>query len=440
MITEEEYQIMKNQLLMMTDENDEIENKIQKLQAQNTQIPLLKQELLEAQTSLAKMNDEFEQEQLKLTSQFSKFSGQNENHEIKENEQKLNQLTENLQHVKSEFDRLSDEELQLAEQLANSAQKDNQLQILLEDADKFFQKYDIALPQLQACRMSGILIDDLLVQAENLKIAREAQHGRRFRLNGWKQQALAINETQGVAYSDLERDLKAKLDDLYKEEDNLSKIENTKAQVETRKSELSMSISKELNNVESMKQEASETMEKARKELEEMRATLENNKNEISEMRNTVQNYKRSEQKTIQKKLGIVRDLEKRLIQERQNLPTVSIDSPFVEELTKTVDAEMREREQMTKDFRAMERELKRVQEEASRKTQVIEEVSKVPPNDEPVSEDVSYADFLNLVKETEIKHLSFVSDLQGIAELLACAEQENDVLRETLSELSNPQ
>ena len=133
MITEEEYQIMKNQLLMMTDENEEIENKMQKLQAQNSQIPLLKQELTEAQASLAKMNDEFEQAQIKLTQEFSRLAAQPQNLESKELEQKLNQVKDNLQHAQQNLGILDDDETDIAEQLADKAQKDNQLQLLLEE-------------------------------------------------------------------------------------------------------------------------------------------------------------------------------------------------------------------------------------------------------------------------------------------------------------------
>ena len=436
MITQEEYLQMKEQLLSITDENEALEEQIQKYQAKNSQIPLLKQELQEAQIALEKMNTEFEQAQLKLNEEFTRLSSQNNSNPDLEN--KLSSANEKLQNAKDYYQHLFDEEATVAEQLAETAANDNNLQLLLEESVHFFDKYDIVVPQLQASRFTGILVEDLLYQVETLNTDREAQHGRRFRLNGWKQQAMAVNETQKVALSDLERDLKSKLDEVDKEEEKLSKILNEQAQVETKQSELGMELSHQTKEVEIQKENTNKEIENAKKEISEIEEKIKNNENDIQEMRNTIQNYKRNEKKKIQKKLGIVRDLEKRLTQERQNLPLVSIDSPIVSELTKTIDAEMREKEKMQYDVKELEKQLKRYQEDTSRKTIAIQEFSTIPPFDEPVSDELCYKEFLNFVKETEIKHLSFVSDLQSLAELLACAEQENSVLRETLSEIEN--
>ena len=436
MITQEEYLQMKEQLLSITDENEALEEQIQKYQAKNSQIPLLKQELQEAQSALEKMNTEFEQAQLKLNEEFTRLSEQNNTKPELEN--KLSSANEKLQSAKQYYEHLFEEEASLAEQLADRAGNDNDLQLLLEESVHFFDKYDIILPQLQASRFTGILVEDLLFQVETLNTEREAQHGRRFRLNGWKQQATAINDTQKVALSDLERDLKKKLEEVNNEEEVLSKTLNEQAQVETKKSELVMQLSHQTNEVEIQKQKTQSEIEKAKKEITEIEAKIKQNENDIQEMRSTIQNYKRNEKKKIQKKLGIVRDLEKRLTQERQNLPLVSIDSPIVSELTKTIDGEMREKEKMQYGVKELEKQLKRYQEDTARKTLAIKEFSSIPPFDEPVSDEKCYKEFLNFVKETEIKHLSFVSDLQSLAELLACAEQENSVLRETLSEVEN--
>lgn len=440
MITLEEYGQMKEQLLQMSDEHEMMENQIQKLQAQNSQLPLLRKQLADSTAALKKLEDEFTQTQLKLNEEFDRLSDMDaiKTPEIKLNEQKEAYLQEQLTKMKQKYDGLFDEENQIMENLANAAAQENDLTILIDDADKKYAKYEVLVHQLQTCRMMRFHIEDMLENCDHLRIEREAQHGRRYRLNGWKQQASVINQQQVIAHNDLIKDFNEKAKELQEEERKLSEVYTTQASCQSKLSDLEIEISQ----LEKSNSEASQTthaeIEKERDEIQKLKQKLASNKSEISEMRNTIQNYNRSEAKAIQKKIGMVRDLEKRLIQERKNLPVIQIDSPYVEELTRTVDAEMREREKILFEVRDLEKELKRVRADSDRKTVVIEEFSTVRPSDEPLSDEVCYRDFLNLLKEAEIKHVNYVSDLQGIAELVACAQQEMDVLRETLSELSH--
>ncbi|OHT04129.1 hypothetical protein TRFO_06437 [Tritrichomonas foetus] len=450
MLSAEEYHVLEEQVEQLNIENDVCQQKITILLENNKEIPLLKKSIKKIKKEIAESEAEYEKtietlneqlndhssitrspsKSLSITTSLNSLLGFPD--DIQYNTAKSKLDTEN-----ERFEQLVNEEIQVAESLEKSANKEQILSNKIQDLINFIQKCEVLKPQVETYLGCGLYIQDLVSRLDDVKKQRKIQKGRQYRLNNWIAQTNAVHDSQMQIFNGLEKDL-VNLGNKHKElEDDYHQVEILLRNETTKFNQEEFNILEALESKEKYEKETMNLVDQSNKKLEEMRNSIPKIDEQMKQIQNEINSHGVKKKKLLQKKLEMVQQLKKRITMERKAMQKQDISSELVMELTQVEENHLLEKEKIEKEVRLIEDKLKWLQANAEKKKQIIEELDKsVFPMDEPVSDSQCMKMFAQSLEEVKITNSALLSDMQEIGMELAGIEGENESLRTILSSL----
>lgn len=449
MLSNEEFRVMKNQIVELQTENEDLSQKIEVLLDCNRQITLIKQTISDIKEEIDKSKAEYAKTIESLNNQLEDYqdgkvptsiinSFYNSIAKLKNQEElQLNSAKSKLESETSNLVELSQKEAELYEQIDGTASQEQLISNQIQDYNNFFNSFAVLKPQIETCMGCGLLIQDLCTKLTNLKKERSVQSGRRFRLKNWK-----LRKTQ---------DYQIQSDLMLKHEQDLQRINEKSKGVEAELHDVENQLRNEITNLSKEEYEILEAQsanEKYEKETENITKkahdnimTIKNKKipdidNRNHNIQSEINNYGIKKKKLLQKKLEMIQQLEKRIDWERQTIQKKDIVSPIVEELTNVEEQNLLEKEQMEKEIKSLEERLQWLQADAEKKTLIIKELEKVVPLDQPVDEDTCLKMFYKSLDDVQVTNGALLNDLQMVGNELQGIEGENQSLKTILSQL----
>ena len=449
MLSNEEFRVMKNQIVELQTENEDLSQKIEVLLDCNRQITLIKQTISDIKEEIDKSKAEYAKTIESLNNQLEDYqdgkvptsiinSFYNSIAKLKNQEDlQLNNAKSKLESETSNLVELSQKEAELYEQIDSTASQEQLISNQIQDYNNFFNSFAVLKPQIETCMGCGLLIQDLCTKLTNLKKERSVQSGRRFRLKNWK-----LRKTQ---------DYQIQSELMLKHEQDLQRINEKSKGVETELHDVENQLRNEITNLSKEEYEILEAQsanEKYKKETDNITKkahdnimTIKNKKipdidNRNHNIQSEINNYGIKKKKLLQKKLEMIQQLEKRIDWERQTLQKKDIVSPIVEELTNVEEQNLLEKEQMEKEIKSLEERLQWLQADAEKKTLIIKELEKVVPLDQPVDEDTCLKMFYKSLDDVQVTNGALLNDLQMVGNELQGIEGENQSLKTILSQI----
>lgn len=453
MLSNEEFNVMKNQLVQLQTENDEITAKIGVLKDSNRQIVLIQQAIAEIKEDIEKSKAEYAKTIESLNSQLEDYQDgkvpssiintfYNSIAKLKNQEDlQLSNVKAKLESENSRQVELSQKEAKLYEKIDNAASQEQLISNQIQDYNNFFNSFTILRPQIETCMGCGLFIQDLCAKLNNLKKERSVQSGRRFRLQNWKKRK--------------NQDFQIQSDLMERHQKDMDRIKEKSFGVEAQLHTLEVQLRNEVNALSKEEYdlfEANTEKEKYDKETEklvnkaqEVIANIKTNTipdidNQINNIQSEINSYGMKKKKLLQKKIEMIRQLEKRIDFERQTLQRQDIVSPIVEELTNVEEQNLLEKEQIEKEIKQLEEQLRWYQANAEKKTLVIKELEKVVPLDQPVDEDTCLRMFYKSLDDVQVTNEALLNDLQMVGNELQGIEGENQSLKTILSQMEGPE
>jgi len=445
MLTKEEYKHLKEKHNRLSEMNVEYDAQIELLKAQNQQIPHLSKQLEEIKKDRERMEEMFSVEINEANMQIVNFRKSNPSirgivsskiPEPKAQDPNIMKLEQQLTKTQETLDNLESSEMSLCEEIAFYAASEQQITSEIEDMNHLQDRFSHIIPKIESIKGTGFYFQDLIVQIENLKASRSIQQGRRNKLNGWQSQALVINESQKNTLSGITFDHEKVLSLSHQEESKSILLQSQFAGLNNDFSQLLIKVSDLELQLENEQNQTQDDIKSIKLTIESNKILFDENAKQIAGLKNQIDNYQASEKKLLQKRLDMIQQLEKRVEQEKKSKPKEDINNPFIIELTATAEELMNELESEKNELKYQEKLLQKNQDELQKKEYIIEEFKTLHSYRNPVPEEEAFHEFLNLCKEIEIKHYSFVDDLANISETLQCVEEENICLSQTYQNL----
>lgn len=449
MLSDEEFLVMKKQLVDLQTENEEMKTKIEVLKESNRQITLIKQTISEIKEEIDKSKAEYAKTIESLNNQLEEYQDGKVpnsiidtfyNSIVKLNFQEdiqLNNAKSKLESETSNLVELSQKEAELYEQIDSTASQEQLISNQIQDYNNFFDSFAVLKPQIETCMGCGLFIQDLCTKLSNLKKERSVQSGRKFRLQNWKKRKTQDYQIQ----SEL----------MIKHEEDFLRINEKLNDVEIELHDTEVKLRSEVTNLNKEEYDILETQsqnEKYEKETDNLAKKAQNRISTIKNkqipeiddqcinIQNEINSYGIKKKKLFQKKLQMIQQLEKRIEWERQTLQKKDIISPIVEELTNVEEQNLLEKEQIEKEIKALEERLQWLQADAEKKTLIIKELEKVVPLDQPVDEDTCLRMFYKSLDDVQVTNGALLNDLQMVGNELQGIEGENQSLKIILHQL----
>lgn len=453
MLSNEEFNVMKNQLVQLQTENDEITAKIGVLKDSNRQIVLIQQAIAGIKEDIEKSKAEYAKTIESLNNQLEDYQDgkvpssiintfYNSIAKLKNQEDlQLSNVKAKLESENSRQVELSQKEAELYEKIDNAASQEQLISNQIQDYNNFFNSFTILRPQIETCMGCGLFIQDLCAKLNNLKKERSVQSGRRFRLQNWKKRK--------------NQDFQIQSDLMGRHQKDMDRIKEKSFGVEAQLHTLEVQLRNEVNALSKEEYdlfEANTEKEKYNKETEKLvneaqevitnikTNTIPDIDNQINNIQSEINSYGLKKKKLLQKKMEMIRQLEKRIDFERQTLQRQDIVSPIVEELTNVEEQNLLEKEQIEKEIKQLEEQLRWYQANAEKKTLVIKELEKVVPLDQPVDEDTCLRMFYKSLDDVQVTNEALLNDLQMVGNELQGIEGENQSLKTILSQMEGPE
>lgn len=449
MLSNEEFNVMKRQLVELQTENDDLSQKIEVLLESNRQINLIKQTISDIKEDVDKSKAEYTKTIESLNNQLEEYQdGKVPSSIINtfynsfaklnfQEELQLNNAKSKLESETTNLVELSQKEAELYEKIDSTASQEQLILNQIQDYNQFFESFLVLQPQIETCKGCGLFIQDLSTRLTNLKKERSVQSGRRFRLQNWKKRKTQDYQIQ----SDL----------MLKHEQDLQRINEKLSNVEGELHGIEAQLRNEVTNLSKEEYSILEAQSENEKYVKETENIIKKSQNHISNIKNKkipdieahllsiqneINNYGIKKKKLLQKKLEMIQQLEKRIDWERQTLQKKDIVSPIVEELTNVEEQNLLEKEQMEKEIKSLEERLQWLQADAEKKTIIIKELEKVVPLDQPVDEDTCLKMFYKSLDDVQVTNGALLNDLQMVGNELQGIEGENSSLKTILRQL----
>ncbi|KAH0788364.1 hypothetical protein GPJ56_007723 [Histomonas meleagridis] len=431
MISNEEFEVFQEQMVRLTNQKEDILTKIDKLQANETQIPIFEQSIQESQKQLEIEREAYEKEEKILNAQLANpvaqkslslnsLFGSSEDNQVHVLEQKLHAELEKVE-------QLENEETEVAMNLANAATAEQQITFQLEKSELIVSKFRALIPQIQACSFHGLYIQDLLYQYEDLKHLKDLQNGKRNRLNNWIKQTKTVTDAQENNLRSLESELSEIEWQISQKKSELSQKSDIYHKLSYELSEHLLEVNEKLNKANEMSKSDNSEIKKILEQIERQKNTLNELQTEINQLQSKIQASEINKKKSTQKKIELIQQLEKRIIIERKNRSVTDIDSPIVIELSNLIDNYISENEEIETKNQQIEQKLKSLQFESERKSMIIKELERIGnPNAKNITDDKALKAFEQLANDIYVQNKCNLDNIKSIG--IEVNELENSI------------
>jgi chromosome segregation ATPase len=301
-----------------------------------------------------------------------------------------------------------------------------------------FSDYEILKPQIETCHGLAMHIEDLTGQLENLTAIRVQQKRRRKRLESSVGETQAIADQQESAHSSLIADIvQFSLDNDRKESEN-SEVQLRLATLKSEYSQTTLSLADEETEADTIRKNVRRAIEKAAADAQQSEISIRTIAKAIADLRGEIDLFPSTKQRMLQKKMGMIEQLTKRLGAERKARASVAQESSLVDELTATVGEHLLEKGDLEGEIAELSSRLAWLQAEAQKKGWMLEEVHRMIIPNEHVKLTVAQClkDLEDLVQDTQVQYESCVENLQIADFEITGLEDERATLSGLLAEL----
>ena len=446
MLSQEEFQVLEDQITQLKTENAELQQKIGVLHETNLQIPIFKEKISKIKQEIESSNAEYEKSIEDLNAQLKDTSSEPKSPSKTlsinsllgfPDDIQLSTAKSKLESENEKFNELVDEEIQVAESLEKAATKEQILSNEIQDYVNFLNQCFVLKPQIETCLGCGLYLQDLCTELDLLRKERSKQNGRKYRLKNWIKQTSAVHESQLQILEGLNNDILNLTSKNKQIEDECHQIE-----IQLR-NETTIYNQEEIKNLEALEEknnyekETENIVQQKRENMEKMRQLMPKIDEHSEQIKLEIASFGMKKQKMLQKKLEMIKELKRRIVVERKNQQKQEVNSDLVMELTQVEEQHHLEKEQIEKEIKGLEDKLHWLQVDVEKKRQILEELDKtIYPMDEPVSEERCLKMFYQSYDEVQITNNALLNDMQATGMELAGAEGENESLKTILSQL----
>lgn len=449
MLSQDEFNVMKEQLIQLHSENDEMTQKIDILKESNKQITLIQQNLKSTKEEIERLQEDYEKKIESLNAQLEEYADgkipskimttlystisifNQEDHQYASAKTKLDSECDHLVE-------LAKDEATIFESIENLTNIEQSLSHTEQEYNDFFNKFNVLRPQIETCLGVGLYVQDLATRLDNIKKSRSVQAGRRFRLRNWQSKVKADYEAHHQLMEGHEKDHQK----IQKKQEELDKIlhetEISLRNEATKINQQEIAFMETQNETERYIKETGEIIEKLEKEIETIKTkTFPELENQIKSIQGEINNFDLKKKKLLQKKIEMIQQLEKRIKQERKDQEKKNIKSPLVLQLTEVEETHLLEKEEMERHIKSLEDRKNWLEAEVEKKGQIISEIDNAQmPMDEPVDEETCLQMFYTFVDEIKITNRALLNDLHMFEDELEGAQGENQSLKAIIAEL----
>lgn len=450
MLSREEFNILKQQLVEMTEEKEGLEKQIQALLPTKEEIDNMKKQIKSIKQKMKNSEERYRRKEDYYAQQMESakdIKAQPRSISIGTLLEKLplSNIQEETQHValtaklnseKERLKELEDEEIESADNLASIAAVDQSLQFQIEETQRLVTKIDMIAPKIYFCRNAGFYVEDLYTKFEQCTYERNAQKGRKRRFKQWIKSTQDVIDHHNQTLSSYDKDLERIANNQIDAEKILKDTEAQLAAEQLRQSEMTLSIADHLAEDENLAQKFDHEKADMIADNEQRRDQIEIIEQQSIDISNIIANYHVNHKKLVNKKLNLIRELEKRVKAERRIQADQSIVTDYVEKLTIVLANEMSARDAIDDHNKKLDDSLKRLQREAEKKKSLIAEYTEITPANEPMSEERCMEEFRQLVQDHQVQNQFYLKEMVSLQDELNCLESENRSLKGIASQI----
>jgi hypothetical protein len=302
----------------------------------------------------------------------------------------------------------------------------------------FIAKFQVIHPQVHSCLGLALQVHDLVGRRDMQMALRAAQKGRRKRLTNWLSQTEEVGFHQREALESVTAEASSLNQTVVMREVELRAVDQLLWDRKNEYSQLILAIEEEKFETEKIREERQREIDQAHAAVQEAKEEVVAIDKAVEFVRHDVETYRNSEKKLIQKKLDMMRELSKRLEQERKVVQAMPVASKVVDDLTEAMSTAMFGKQDLIEELKAKEERLKWLQAETQRKSFVISELRgmTIPKSRENRSDQEMLEDIDELLSDIQAQNEVHFENLQIAGFEAEGLEAERASLRGILKDL----